>query len=261
MKKNILHMALAPLVVSNILTTADKHKLAYTYYNAAHPKVIVIAHGFYNSKDAAVLQELAKSLSADYDVFMFDFRGHGKSNGLYTWTSKEEEDLRTVFDFLDKKYRKKGLIAFSLGGSVSINFLSKNQMVDSFVCVSAPSDFSKIDYHFWRLDWEGDLVYTLFSKEGKAGKGIRPGPFWLKKDKPIDNVSKISIPILYIHGEKDWVIQPWHSKALYEKTASLKKMVLIKNGPHAEYLIRDNKEEFLGEIKGWLNNTLKEAGQ
>ncbi len=241
---------------SGILITKDKYKIAYCHYIQGFDKVIIIAHGFYNSKDAVVLQQLAMSLIDTYDVFMFDFRGHGKSNGLFTWTSKEGEDLKVVINYLDKKYTKKSIIGFSLGGYISINLLAKYPKVDSLVCVSIPSEFRKIDYHFWKLDWQGDFIYTLFSPEGKKGKGIRPGWLWFKKGKPINSVSKITIPILYIHGEKDWVIKPWHSQALYDKTVSNKKLVIIKDGPHAEYLIRDYEEEFISEVKTWLKETL-----
>ena len=256
MRKIGAYFAIVPVVASGFLTTPDRHRIAYTYYNTGHKNVVIIAHGFYNSKDAPVLQKLAKSLLNDYDVFMFDFRGHGKSSGLYTWTSNEGEDLETCLAFLKNKYEKKGLIAFSLGGSVSINVLSKHQLVDSLICVSVPSEFGKIDYRFWQLDWKGDLIYTLFSKEGRTGKGFRPGPFWLKKEKPIDNVGSIKIPILYIHGDKDWVVKPVHSKVLFEKTNSRKKIVFIKNGAHAEYLIRDNPEGLTELIKDWFLETL-----
>lgn len=246
-------------VHSGILITKDKHKIAYRHYVQGFDKVIIIAHGFYNSKEAVVLQQLAKSLIDTYDVFMFDFRGHGKSNGLFSWMSKEGEDLKTVIEYLDDRYARKGIIGFSLGGGISINVLAKYPKADSLICVSIPTEFKKIDYHFWKLDWEGDFVYTLFSSEGKQGKGVRPGWPWLKKDKPIDNVSKITtIPILYIHGEKDWVIKPWHSQTLYDKTVSKKKLVIIENGPHAEYLARDYWEEFAAEIKTWFKETLLE---
>ncbi len=239
------------------ILTEDKHKISYTHFSAGHPKVIIIAHGFYNSKEAVVLQQLAKILLDEYDIFMFDFRGHGKSSGLFTWISKEGQDLKAVTQYLKGKYQKTGVIAFSLGGSIAINVLSCEQIADSFICVSAPAYISKIDYNFWQLDWQGDVIYTLLSKEGRKGKGIRPGPFWLKKEDPISNISKLKIPVLFLHGENDWVIKPWHSKVLFEHATGIKKIVYFKNGPHAEYLLRDNREQFVEEITRWFKDTLK----
>ena len=247
----------ANTITTGTLITKDKCNITYCHYQANHDKVIIIAHGFYNSKDAVLLERLAIDLLDEYDVFMFDFRGHGKSSGLFSWMSKEENDLLAALDYLWGKYNKTGLIAFSLGGSVGINVLSYDRRVNSFVCVSAPSDFHKIDYHFWLLSVKDDLMYTLFSKEGRKGKGVRPGPFWLKKNKPLDKVKEVKAPILYIHGKKDWVIRPWHSKVLYERTNYLKKIKMIEGGPHGEYLMKDHKDEFISEIKDWFKQTLK----
>ena len=187
---------------------------------------------------------------------MFDFRGHGKSSGVFTWTSREGDDLRTVLDFIAPQYSKKGLIAFSMGASISINVLANDKRVDSFICVSAPSDMSKIDYWVWALDWKRDVVYTLLNPKGRIGKGVRPGPFWLAKERPIDNIGKITIPIMFMHGSRDWVIRPWHSEALYQKAGGMKKIIFIKNGPHAEYLMRDYPEQFVAEVKNWFLDTL-----
>lgn len=248
--------AMIPIILAGFLVTSDHAKIAYRHYNCGHDKVIVIAPGFYNSKDAILLKQLADNLLDEYDVVMFDFRGHGKSSGLYSWTSKEGRDLEAALDYIDGKYRKIGMIAFSLGGSVAINTLAHDKRVNSLACVSAASNFNKINYQFWKLDLKGDLFYTLFTSEGWKGRGFRAGPFWLKKEKPIDNVDKIQIPILYIHGSRDWVIKPWHSQALYDKTQSKKRLVIIKNGPHAEYLFRDNRQEFLQEMRKWFKDTL-----
>ncbi|MBP7215975.1 MAG: alpha/beta fold hydrolase [Candidatus Omnitrophica bacterium] len=254
--KTISLCAAAPLVISHMLTTPDRHTIAYTYYPAGHEKVVIIAHGFYNSKDAVVLQQLAKHFLPEYDVFMFDFRGHGQSSGLFTWTSEEGQDLNAVFDFVEARYKKIGIIAFSIGGSVAINELSKRQRADSLVCVSAPSVMSRIDYQWWALDWDQDFIYTMLTKEGRKGKGVRPGPFWLAKEKPITSVEKLTVPVLYIHGDRDWVIRPWHSQALYNKTKTIKKIVFIEKGLHAEYLIRGFPEQFYREVDQWFHKTL-----
>ena len=246
-----------PAVVSGTLTTIDHQKISYQHFKNGGLAVIIIAHGYYNSKQCVVLQQLAQALRDKYDIFMFDFRGHGKSSGLFTWTSREGDDLRAVLDFIAPLYSRKGLIAFSVGASISINVIANDKRVDSFICVSAPSDMSRIDYRVWELNWKGDVAYTLFNPKGRVGKGVRPGPFWLAKERPIDNVAKITIPIMFIHGNRDWVIRPWHSEALYQKAGGMKKIVFIKNGPHAEFLMRDYPEQFVSEVKNWFLDTLR----
>ncbi len=241
--------------------TQDKQKIAYDYYQDNHRQAIIIAHGFYNSKDSVLLKKLAQSIYNDYDVFMFDWRGHGESSGEFSWMSRESEDFQAVLKYLEGRYEKLGMIAFSLGAGIAINVLAQRGGIDSLICVSPVSEFNKIDYSFWQLDLKGDLIYTLVSKEGRKGKGVRPGMFWLKKNKPLESVENIKAPILYIHGGKDWVIKPWHAKKLYEKTISQKKLVIIKDGPHAEYLIRDFPEIFVSQVKEWFKTTLNQEAE
>jgi pimeloyl-ACP methyl ester carboxylesterase len=245
-----------PAVVNGILTTVDHQEISFQHFKNGFRAVIIIAHGYYNSKQAVILQQLAQALGGEYDIFMFDFRGHGKSSGVFTWTSREGNDLTAVLDFISLQYPKIGLIAFSMGASISINILASDKRVDSLICVSAPSDMAKIDYRFWALDWKGDAVYVFFNSQGKIGKGVRPGPFWLAKQKPIANIAKITIPIMFIHGSRDWVIRPWHSEALYQKAGGIKKITSIQNGSHAENLMRDYPEQFVAEVKDWFRDTL-----
>ena len=40
---------------SGHLITADQYRIYYDLYSAGHEKVIIIAHGFYNSKQAFLL--------------------------------------------------------------------------------------------------------------------------------------------------------------------------------------------------------------
>lgn len=239
---------------SKTLTTIDNHKIAYTHYDNGHEKAVIIAPGFFNSKDATLLKRLKDHLIDSYDVIMFDFRGHGESSGLYTWTAKEGLDLEKVIDYAKMKYSTIGLIGFSFGAAISIQVAAKDKSIASFIAISAPQDPAKIDYRLWELDIENDIIYNL--QEGRIGKGVRPGPFWLTKKKPLDLVNRITCPVLYIHGDKDWVIGHLHSQKLYDKTKSKKKIAVIKDGPHAEYLLRKNADETLKLILEWFKETL-----
>ncbi|MBF0252297.1 MAG: alpha/beta fold hydrolase [Candidatus Omnitrophica bacterium] len=236
-----------------ILVTQDKRKIAYKHLSNDNDKLVVIVHGFFNSKDSELLSYLAEHFHKSYDVVSFDLRGHGESDGLFSWTTHESKDLEAVLNEFNSKYKKIAVIGFSLGGSISINVLSKKEdNVETFICVSAPSDFDKVDFRWWKLDVENDIGYSLLSRKGRKGKGVRPGPWWRKKEKPIDNIGKIEMPILFIHGDKDWVVDKRHSEELYKKTNSEKEIIIISNGPHAEYLLRKNRSEFCELIDKWL---------
>lgn len=241
------------MINEGFLVTKDNEKIAYRWYKNDHDRIAVIIHGFFNSKDSTLLIELAEHLAKRQDVFIFDFRGHGESTGFFTWTSKEQSDLEAVFGYVKNKYKKIDVIGFSMGGSVSINVLSRGQIpVSTLICISAPSDCSKVDYKWWKLDLENDIRYSLFTKSGRRGKGVRPGPFWLIKEKPIENVGRLKMPVLYIHGDQDWVVGSWHSQELYNRTIAPKKLVIVGNGPHAEYLMRKHKDNLLKEVDDWM---------
>ena len=241
--------------LSGYLTTSDHHKVYYDQYRSNFRKVIIIAHGFFNSKQAVLLRQLGESLNDQYDVILFDFRGHGQSKGLFYWTAKEYLDLLSVVEFAHKSYESIGLIGFSLGAATSIIAASKTSLITSIIAISAPTEFRKIDYQFWKLNIKNDLYFNLFG-EGRQGKGVRSGPFWHKKEKPIDLVKKNQTPIFYIHGDRDWVIRHWHSMQLHEHTTALKRLSIIKNGTHAEHLFLEHKDEMLHLIREWFHETL-----
>ncbi len=234
----------------------DGQKVFLDHYKSGHGKAVIIAPGFFNSKSAVLLKELAGILSDKYDVAVMDFRGHGQSPGLFYWTAKEYLDLKAVIAYLKQSYQAVGLIGFSLGAATSIITAAMPDVdVQTVVAVSPPTEFEKIEYRFWELEPDHDIFYNLVG-EGRYGKGVRPGPFWLKKDKPIHCVEKVRAPILFLHGTKDWLIKPEHSTRLYEAAQGKKRLEMIEGGPHAEYLILKNREPTVTHILKWLEETL-----
>lgn len=237
------------------LITPDNNKISFNHINNGYAEVIIIAHGFYNNKDTVLFQSIAQEFSKKYDVIVFDFRGHGQSDGLFTWTSEEAQDLRTMVTYAKKQgYQKVGVIGFSLGAAIALIEGATNRDIDSIVSVSAPYDFWKINYHFWEEGMLEDLKRNLGPK-GK-GKSIRPGNPFLDKVRPIDIVADISpIPVLFIHGKDDWLITAAHSEKLFKKAKEPKQIAIIDKAGHAEVIYDAFPERFLELSLGWFEKS------
>lgn len=245
------------IILAGHLLAADQTKVQYTHYKSGHDQVIVIAHGFFNNKQVFLMKDLSEKLKDHFDVIIFDFRGHGKSGGLFEWTSREQQDLEAVLKYAkEQKYGHIGVLGFSLGAAVALIFASENRDVQSVIAVSAPYDFWKIDYHFWEPDMVDDLKLNI-GKKG-IGKGVRPGNPFANKVKPIDIVSGISpTPVLFIHGDKDWLIKPDHSERLFKQAKDPKRLIIMAGAGHAERIYDTHPEEFLSLCQEWFAQTLK----
>ncbi len=242
--------------------TVDAHRISIEHRKTGHDAVVVLAHGFYNNKEAYLFRGIAEDLSRHFDVISFDFRGHGKSSGLFSWTSYEPRDLRAVMEYAKTcGYGKIGIMGFSLGAAIAIIECVRHKETASLIAVSTPTDFWKIDYHFWEKDMIDDLKLNLGAK-GK-GKGFKPGNPFLPKIKPIDVIAQVSpIPLLLVHGSEDWLVRPWHSERLYEKAKEPKKLAILKGMGHAERIYDARPKEFIHLCTEWFQQTLKnERGQ
>lgn len=231
------------------LKTPDGIKIAINHYNRKREKVLVIANGWTMSKDSKFIERMAGKFAESLDVISFDFRGHGSSSGLYTFTNKEPEDLKSVVDYAKKFYKETYLIGFSLGGAISIIYSSLEESPDRLIIVSAPHSFGRIKSFMWLIDF---LINPFKKYEFKRWSKVRINPVIQKKIKPIDVVDKIIAPTLFIAGDSDTIISCDDTKSLFDKAKCKKKFELFKNCNHAEDLLHQNKEKFIGTCVDWL---------
>ena len=88
------------------LESAGRPRIVYDVYANNRRELVILVHGFFNSRKAVLFQKMAAELSKDFDVAVVDLRGHGDSSGLFTWTAKEPDDLLVLIDHLAPKYEK-----------------------------------------------------------------------------------------------------------------------------------------------------------
>ena len=237
------------------LYTDDNIAIAYAHYKRGFESVIIICPGFYNSKENRWMRKTVDLVLPQYDAIIFDFRGHGKSGGKYSWSSKEYLDINAVLDYAKLQgYKHIGILAFSLGAASSIDSVSRRNDVDSMVLISTPSKFEGINFHFWEPGMLVDLKDNIDSKW--EGKGARATHIFTPKQKPIKTITSIKdTPMFFIHGDKDWVIREYHSKKLYDAAPTYKKIEIIENGYHAERLIQFYPDKMSKLILDWFQET------
>lgn len=235
--------------------TSDGIKIWFTIYpcGGRTDAAVVICPGFFQSQETPTFRRMSQVLARGHDVLCMDFRGHGHSGGLCAFSAKEPWDLEAVLQWAAPRYSRIGVLGFSLGAATAIVTAARHQrLVHSLVAVSAPVAFEEIELKWWTPEAIRRGIEGL-----EPGAGCRPGSLFLEKPRPIDYVGSLApIPILFIHGTKDVIVDVRHSRRLYEAASEPKRLELVSGGSHAQALFRDDPDGFCSLIEGWLAETL-----
>ncbi len=231
------------------LLTKDGIKIAVNHYQYGFNRVVIIAPGWFMTKDSKSFKQISELLGKKADILAMDFRGHGNSSGFYTFTRKEHNDLLAVVNFAKENYKEIFLLGFSLGGALVLNYASQDESITKVIAVSAPTCFEKIENKMWKKEaW----IPTLKKCEIKRWVSIRPSLIFGKATKPIDIIKKIKCPTLFIAGEKDPTVCAWHTEKLFNMAICKKDYVLFKDCCHAEDLFIQEPEKFIEICNQWL---------
>jgi len=250
------------------------------YLHAGSGRPLIFIHGW--SMAAPVWQRQIEHFSkTGYEVTAIDLRGHGKSleDGPYT-ISQFAYDLKGFIH--EMGYEKPVLVGWSMGAMVALEFVLKHPSKAAGIClVGGMPRFTKTDDYLHGLplkDVKGmkqklkrDFERTMdeFRDSISAGvsgsdkdilmnstfpdlKAAKAGLVELMEADLRDSLSKIKLPTLLIHGDKDHVSLPAASEYMLEKIAD-SKLVLIKGAGHVPFLshqdeFNDNLGKFLRRI-------------
>ncbi len=176
------------------------------------PKTIVALHGW--PADKGDVLPLISFLAQDYNLFLFDFRALGRSEGKYsTFGAKEVEDLRAALRYLELRgIHEVGVWGFSMGGATALMTAPDTLQIKAVVA----------DSSYARLDWVATGAFQLPVLRHPLGFFLR---LWgivffgidSKDVAPLEAAKKLEIPVLIIHSQDDEVIPFSHAFAL--KTA------------------------------------------
>jgi alpha-beta hydrolase superfamily lysophospholipase len=194
---------------------------------------IILAHGRFGSKDAD-LKYVPWLREDGYNCLMFDFRGHGRSEGNYTsFGYHERKDLLGAVDFLtSKNISRVGVLGFSLGAVVGITTAAEREEI---VAVVADGAFVELRSALARGAEERHLPPWLVGSLGPfilwlAGKRVGGD---LQESDPLRWVDRIAPRALFlIHGAQDRYSSVEGVQRLFERAGEPKELWVAPGAGH-----------------------------
>ncbi|TCT14316.1 hypothetical protein EDC18_106114 [Natranaerovirga pectinivora] len=235
------------------LSSTDGKPLRCRYYNFEKNKVIIMCHGW-TANMCNYLKHIPLFYSLGYNVLLYDQRYHGESGGkCTTFGYHEKNDLGKIVRWVEenKKPQQVGLYGKSMGAATIIQYLAITDKI-SFAIVDCP--YSDLCEQFTSVLKRACpyLPPRLMLLMGNIFFRLK-GNFNVKSVSPIQDIKKIDIPMLFIHGANDCFVPPEMSKKLYEAKKDKKHLLIVSDAPHADsYNISPKLYENI--VKEFLNS-------
>ena len=195
---------------------------------------IILCHGLGTSRHD--LLDIAAALAgAGFNLFLFDFRGHGQSQGRVTsfgW--QEQRDVEGALAFLgrqpDATDRPYGIFGLSMGGVVAIMVAARDERLGA---VAADSPYTDLHDSLGRhLKFLYGLPAMPFLFIVSSTYRIRFG-VWPSQMTPQRQIGRISPrALLLIHGEQDLRTPVQDAKRLAELAGEPKQLVIVPGAVH-----------------------------
>jgi fermentation-respiration switch protein FrsA (DUF1100 family) len=198
----------------------------WLHASSAPKGIVVFAHG--NAENISTHIGSVYWLPAQgYDVFLFDYRGYGLSQGVPTLDGIHHDfnaALKYVYDRTDIDKTNVFVFGQSLGAAVVLVDIATSPYKSRLRAVIAEGAFTG---------------YRSIAREKLASSWLTwlfqwPLSFTIDDDyRPIDAVAQISpTPLLLIHSEVDKVIPFHNARELYAAAHEPKTLWVIKDMPH-----------------------------
>lgn len=211
-------------------------------------KTIILLHGY--PADKGDILPSFNFLVEYFNLFLFDFRYFGQSEGSYSSAgAKEIKDILAAIDYLKSQGIKEvGVYGFSMGGAVA---LMTAPLAPQIRAVAAEASYARLDQMAPDLYLFPVLKYPLGWLSGLWGRiflGID-----IHQVSPAESVRTADIPILIIHSPADRVIPFSHA---------LKLKQALKVNPRAEFWFPDDafhgfhRPEFQARLKDFFIKNL-----
>ena len=236
----------ADLAEEMSFATADGVTLRGTRLRTGSRRVVLVSPGIFMHRESDEHRALARRLAGGVDVVTLDIRGHGDSEGAFTWGVREPEDIAAVAATLHRTYDRVGGLGFSFGGHHVGMAAARHRAFDAVALVAAPSNAFLLDHHFLTagLLRTAPLMLRRRRRRTRLAIPLRPPAALFRV---VDRIAPT--PLLIAHGTADWLIPPRHARDLFARAGEPKSLVMLERGLHAENMLVDEPEPLFAALE------------
>ena len=207
------------------------------------PRTVIFLHGFSTGigpdlKHARVFHD------AGFNVFMFDFRAHGRSGGnLTSIGALEVQDVLGAYDFVRScNSWSVGLMGYSMGGRTALLAAAANKGFDAVVSDGGPLRLHTAVTEFLHEQKIPGVWASILAGMALVGASIRLAVNLFWRD-PLPQARKIPpTPVLLIHGDLDKYTRISELEKMVAKTRGQIKLWRVANARHCEVDLADPVE-------------------
>jgi acylglycerol lipase len=243
--------------------------------------IVLLVHGL--NSHSGYFQQLAMRLTADsFDVYALDLRGRGHSDGERFYIHDYRDIIADINELLRMASAQPSLPIFLFGHSAGAVFASVYTLLyqDKLQGLISESIAFQLPAPALALKIISALAYLIphkrmvklnnqdFSRDAMAVLTMENDPLIADEKQPArsmqqllkasallkQDISRITLPVLLLHGTGDKATNPQGSQYIMENIRSYDKTLRLYDG-HFHDLINDiDNDVVLTDISSWLND-------
>jgi pimeloyl-ACP methyl ester carboxylesterase len=243
-----------------IISSREQKIRGFTINGDKADRLVIFSHGItYNLYGAVKYLKMFHEWG--FNIVIYDQANHGNSEGhVTTFGYYEKNDLKDVVDFALAKWKNLTIVGVhgeSMGAATALQHAQMDKRI-SFVVSDCSFDTAWNEFKY-RLKVEKHLpafptlyIASLFSY-------MKSGVFFSRMN-PLEAVSKLEIPVLWIHGLADDYTPSDQTGRLYNAHKGKKQLYLVEGARHAKSYHVD-PEGYRKQVEGFLRDNVFEGGR
>ena len=231
---------------------------AKEYVNTRKKDWIILVHGYHSSSSWDFGASFEMYYEQGLSILALDDRAHGSEGKYIGFGALDSKDVESWMDWIIKQYGEEcriALVGVSMGAA-TVMMVTGHSRLKQLKCVIEDCGYTSLKEVVAAITKKKHIpliplyYFTSFWSKVLAG-------YYYSEANPEKAVSQSTVPILFIHGDKDGFVPFYMLDRLYNKCAAEKEKVVFEDAVHGESSYK-YPDRYKKTVVSFLNNYIPE---